>query len=259
MKILEKDELCWCGSNKRYEDCHMNFDLKINKQAKKLKALSPSIKMIKNKKDIEGIKAAAVVNNGLLDMVESRIKAGISTDDINTWCEEYLKEHNVSASDAKAIIKELKEIDLVNDNKLAGYILDSVMRTKKGPKVFYNKLFERKLDVNKEDFIYSEEKEEEIIDDLINKLYDKKKSLPIKKQKEQLYQKLLRDGFSSGLVEHKINQISFIDESKATIDKDIIKLNKKYEKLPNDEKKDKMIRSLIQKGYEYHDIIKVIK
>ncbi len=77
----------------------MNFDLKINKQAKKLKALSPSRKMIKSPKDIEGIKAAAVVNNGLLDMVEGRIKAGISTDDINTWCEEFLKEHDAHSAD----------------------------------------------------------------------------------------------------------------------------------------------------------------
>ena len=99
MKILEKDELCWCGSNKAYEDCHMNFDLRINKQAKKLKALSPSRKMIKNEKDIEGIKAAAVVNNGLLDMVESRIKAGISTNDLDTWCAEFLKEHDAHSAD----------------------------------------------------------------------------------------------------------------------------------------------------------------
>ena len=171
----------------------------------------------------------------------------------------YLKEHNVSASDAKAIIKELKEIDLVDDNKLAFYILDNVMQNKKGPKVFYNKLFERKLNVNKDDYVYSEDKEEEIVDLVITKLYDKKKSLPVKKQKEQLYQKLLRDGFSSSLIEHKINKIDFIDESKETLDKEIIKLNKKYDKLPNDEKKDKMIRNLIQKGYDYHDIIKVIK
>ena len=171
----------------------------------------------------------------------------------------YLKEHNVNQSDAKAIIKKLKEIDLVNDDKLATYILDSVIRQKKGPKVFLNKLFERKLNVNKDDYEYSEEQEEKIIDDLITKLYDKKKSLPIKKQKEQLYQKLLRDGFSASLIEHKINKINFIDESKATLDKEIIKLNKKYEKLPNDERKDKMIRSLIQKGYDYHDIMKVIK
>ena len=99
MKILEKDDLCWCGSNKRYEDCHMAFDLRINKQVKKLKALSPSRKMIKSEKDIEGIKEAAVINNGLLDMVQANIKAGISTEDIDNWCAKYLEEHNAKSAD----------------------------------------------------------------------------------------------------------------------------------------------------------------
>ena len=171
----------------------------------------------------------------------------------------YLKERDIKDKDAVSIINELKAEKMVDDEALASYILDSVKRQKKGPKVFYNKLFERKLKVDKNNYSYSEEEEAEIIGCVIAKLYDKKKTLPVKKQKEQLYSKLLRDGFSSSVVEAKINKVKFIDESKDTLEREVNKLNKKYEKLSGEEKKTKIIRSLIQKGYEYSDITKIVR
>ena len=171
----------------------------------------------------------------------------------------YLDEKGIKRSDSQKIVEELKASKMIDDNILAGFILDNVIRNKKGPKVFENKIFERKVKVNLDDYPYSEEKESEVIDEVISKLYDKKKELPVKKQKEYLYQKMMRDGFSSNIVMKKINEINFIDESLDSLDKEINKLNKKYEKLPSDEKKMKIIRSLLQKGYEYSDITKVVK
>ncbi len=100
--------------------------------------------------------------------------------------------------------------------------------------------------------------EEEVLDVIIPKLVDKKTNLPIKKQKEQLYQKLIRDGFSGSLIEKKINSISFTSNALDYLDNEIKKLKKKYEKLPDDEKHTKIIQSLMRKGYEYSDIKKVI-
>ena len=171
----------------------------------------------------------------------------------------YLSEHNVNEKDKKALISELKEAQLIDDEKLATYILDSVIRSKKGPKVFSNKIFERHLKVDINLYPYSEEQEQEVVKEVINKLYDKKKNLPIKKQKEVLYLKLLRDGFSREVVEHELNKITFIDESNDSLNKEVLKLQKKYEKLPSEERKIKMIRSLMQKGYEYGDITKVVR
>ena len=170
----------------------------------------------------------------------------------------YLEERDVSQADIIKIIKELKDLNMVDDEMLAKFILDSTIRNKKGPKVFYNKLFERKLKVNKDDFIYDEDMEEEVLDVVIPKLVDKKTNLPIKKQKEQLYQKLIRDGFSGSLIEKKINSISFTSNALDYLDNEIKKLKKKYEKLPDDEKQTKIIQSLMRKGYEYSDIKKVI-
>lgn len=171
----------------------------------------------------------------------------------------YLEEHDVKHNDAKSIVGELKDCKMIDDEELAGYILDSVIRNKKGPKVFQNKIFERHVKVDLNNYPYSEEVEEEIIAEVIKKLYDKKKNLPIKKQKEQLYLKLLRDGFTGSIVERMISKVSFIDESDKTLEKEVEKLNKKYEKLPSEEKKIKMIRSLMQKGYEYSKITKVVR
>ena len=60
---------CWCGSDLDYSVCHQEFDKKIN-YYKKRGVMTPPRSMIKNQKQIEGIKTAAVVNNGLLDHIE---------------------------------------------------------------------------------------------------------------------------------------------------------------------------------------------
>ena len=44
----------------------------------------PTPKMIKTKEQIEGIKKAGVINTAILDLVESKIKVGMTTDEINS-------------------------------------------------------------------------------------------------------------------------------------------------------------------------------
>lgn len=90
---------CWCNSGKNYKNCHMEFDLKVEECAKKLGALVPTRRMIKNEKDIIGIKKAAVINNGLLDMIEKNIKEGISTLEIDNWCSDYLAKNHAHSAD----------------------------------------------------------------------------------------------------------------------------------------------------------------
>ena len=89
---------CWCGSGLDYEVCHREFDKKIN-YYKKRGVMTPPRSMIKNQQQIEGIKKAAVVNNGLLDYIEKNIKIGMSTEDIDVLTREYLKEHNAHSAD----------------------------------------------------------------------------------------------------------------------------------------------------------------
>ena len=89
---------CWCGSNLDYAQCHQDFDKKI-KYYKKQGFLVPNKKMIKSPQQIEGIKAAAKINNGLLDHLEKNIKAGMSTEDIDIMTCEYLEKHHAHSAD----------------------------------------------------------------------------------------------------------------------------------------------------------------
>lgn len=89
---------CWCGSGLLYSHCHQEFDKKL-KTIKYNGHAIPKKKMIKNINQIEGIKEAAKVNNGLLDYIESKICAGMSTEDIDILTNEYLAKHNATSAD----------------------------------------------------------------------------------------------------------------------------------------------------------------
>lgn len=53
----------------------------------------PTEKMIKTPEQIEGIKASAAINTGVLDYVSERIKAGVSTQDVDDWVRDYTESH----------------------------------------------------------------------------------------------------------------------------------------------------------------------
>lgn len=81
---LDINEKCWCGSAKKYKDCHFEFDRKLSKMSKNHKMIVPSRDLIKTEKDILGIKEAAKINTAVLDLVESVICEGMTTEEINT-------------------------------------------------------------------------------------------------------------------------------------------------------------------------------
>ena len=95
---MEDLEKCWCGSGKNYIDCHKNFDIKLEEK-KQQGYLIPPRKFIKNEKQIEGIRQAGIFNNGLLDLIENNIKAGMTTEEIDDMCVKYLKENNCVSAD----------------------------------------------------------------------------------------------------------------------------------------------------------------
>jgi len=90
--ILDRNEKCWCGSGLKYKKCHLEFDEKIEGFKRKGHIVPPR-NIIKNQKDIEGIKRSAKINDGVLDLVASKIKAGMSTVDIDKLVYDYTIEH----------------------------------------------------------------------------------------------------------------------------------------------------------------------
>ena len=79
MKDLDK---CWCKSGKNYADCHKAYDEKAE-LLKKKGCILPPHSLIKNEKQIEGIREASKINTLILDKVQSEIKAGMTTNDID--------------------------------------------------------------------------------------------------------------------------------------------------------------------------------
>lgn len=89
---MHRNTRCWCGSGKKYKQCHEKFDEKLTKLAKEGHTI-PERKLIKNKDDILGIKKSGVINTGVLDHVAKHIKAGMSTEDIDKLVYEYTTQH----------------------------------------------------------------------------------------------------------------------------------------------------------------------
>lgn len=79
---LDRNAPCWCGSGRKYKFCHMAFDQKIEEYELQGHIVPPR-KIIKNKEQVEGIKASAKVNVAVLDEVARQIHSGMSTEEID--------------------------------------------------------------------------------------------------------------------------------------------------------------------------------
>lgn len=79
---MKNDDKCWCKSGKFYCECHKQYDLDMQELRKKGKIIPPN-KLIKNEKQIEGIRKACEINTKVLDKVASLIKEGMTTQDID--------------------------------------------------------------------------------------------------------------------------------------------------------------------------------
>jgi methionyl aminopeptidase len=93
MNKLYRNDICWCGSQQKYKNCHYNYDIKLE-EYKKPKVILPPRNIIKNSKQIQGIRDSGKINTAILDYVSERIKAGISTEQIDQWVYEQTRKHN---------------------------------------------------------------------------------------------------------------------------------------------------------------------
>ena len=173
----------------------------------------------------------------------------------------YLKEKNGEEELINKIITKIKNLGYLNDEAYALSVLDYIKRTFKGPNLLKQKLLEKGLNAELIYAViekYQENDEEEIIDKCLEKLKERYKKYPLNKQKALLYQKLIRDGFNSELVSRKINHLNLIDESIESLDSEILKFKRKYPILDY-QTKNKLIKKLLAKGYDYSKISEALK
>jgi len=89
MRKLQRNDLCWCGSGKKYKKCHMESDMKNSSAMKR----PPKGIIIKTEEQIEGIRKSCKLTRDILDYVGEKITAGITTNMINEWVHEYTIKH----------------------------------------------------------------------------------------------------------------------------------------------------------------------
>ena len=89
---MHRNSRCWCGSGKKYKQCHEKFDEKIREFARNGEIV-PDRSLIKSTKDILGIKKSAAINTGVLDHVAKHIHVGMSTGDIDRLVYDYTVSH----------------------------------------------------------------------------------------------------------------------------------------------------------------------
>ncbi len=88
---LERNDPCWCGSGKKYKQCHMRTDERIRSFALE-GHIVPEREMLKTKEQIDGIRESGKINVAVLDHAAEHIRAGMSTLEIDRLVEEKTRE-----------------------------------------------------------------------------------------------------------------------------------------------------------------------
>lgn len=81
MKIGRNDP-CWCGSGRKYKQCHEAFDHRIENAAR-MGHIVPTHDMIKTPEQIAAIRESARINVAVLDDIAQHIHVGMTTEEID--------------------------------------------------------------------------------------------------------------------------------------------------------------------------------
>jgi methionyl aminopeptidase len=95
MHTLSRNDPCWCGSGKKYKNCHLKYD-RATRRSSRGRERQGSGTIIKTEEQIEGIRKSSQLTRDILDMLAGRIVAGITTSDINQWVHEYTLAHGAT-------------------------------------------------------------------------------------------------------------------------------------------------------------------
>lgn len=164
---------------------------------------------------------------------------------------DYLQKLKVVDAEIEEIIIRLESLDFINDERFAYNLVNSYKKSNKGPNFIGEKLKQKGISetvILKALNNYSPVEEKEVISQIIKKMQLVKNSYPVKKQKQLIYEKLLRDGFSMELVMEALSKTDFDSNHHERLHRDFKKIIEK------EDNEAKIITKLMQKGYEYSEI-----
>ena len=105
---MERNELCWCGSGKKYKRCHMAIEEKME-QLREAGHIVPERELLKTPAQIEAIKKSAELNTAVLDHVAAHIHAGMSTEEIDVLVHDFTVSHGAVNERAERIVRVTEE------------------------------------------------------------------------------------------------------------------------------------------------------
>jgi len=95
-KLPGRNAPCWCGSGKKYKKCHLSPDRAVRRPPTRVAPRSTV--RLKTPEEIEGIRAAGALTRDILDMLEERVAAGVTTEQIDVWVQEALSSGGATAA-----------------------------------------------------------------------------------------------------------------------------------------------------------------
>ena len=93
-----RNDPCWCGSGRKYKKCHWATDERLQELFERGEEV-PHRSLLKTAADVEGIRASAEVNVGVLDLVAERIAPGVTTAVVDRWIHDYTVGHGAVPAD----------------------------------------------------------------------------------------------------------------------------------------------------------------
>jgi methionyl aminopeptidase len=88
VKKTKRNAPCPCGSGLKHKKCCLGKEKLVDERVKEIYAKNFNIRL-KEKADVKGIKQAGRLVTRTLDLVETKIRPGITTDEINTIVHEF--------------------------------------------------------------------------------------------------------------------------------------------------------------------------
>jgi len=95
MRRLSRNDPCWCGSGKKYKNCHLKQDLARRRTSRQAAPRNSGI-IVKTEEQIAGIRRSCQLTKEILDKLDHLIAPGITTDQINAWVHEYTVAHGAT-------------------------------------------------------------------------------------------------------------------------------------------------------------------
>jgi len=173
----------------------------------------------------------------------------------------YLDKKDIPSVEKNEILEKLKNLGYLDDQRFIKNAIENYVASNKGKRYIRHKLMEKGLEkslIDEELEKIEEEQETQRILMMLTKDMAKIHHLPINKQRQLLMQKYSREGFSISAIKKAIATTEFTSNHQETLKKEYEKLLRKHDK-PTKEAKQKIIGSLLQKGFGYSEIASIMK